>query len=263
MGLRPNHRIVIGRAVRVVVVDRLLLRRLEGRVVVEQIGLVGIDVPVGRPGRLRREAGAAQSLIEIPGLSVEHVGVRKASLVVIDEVRVVVDGSRSIVGADLDGRDGIFARVRIQIADDQEVGVAARRGIGRDPVDESSGGSLAGDVAVPLSIPHIRIADVLTIGTLRLEVVDDHREARTAREILEGLGKRWSILRIQETGRRSSRASRSPIGTTRRLVDETHADRVGADDACIDPGAATAPAIVQPSDQTDRSGSTPAVFSSR
>ena len=57
-----DDRVVVGRAVRTGVVERVdLVRRLELDVVVEHGRLVGVDVPVGRAGRLRRERARSRA----------------------------------------------------------------------------------------------------------------------------------------------------------------------------------------------------------
>jgi hypothetical protein len=75
---------------------------LEAGVVVEKIGFVGVDVPVGGAGHLRGQAGVGERVVEVAGLTVEHVRVGVGALVVGDQVRVVVTGASGVVGAGAD-----------------------------------------------------------------------------------------------------------------------------------------------------------------
>ncbi len=54
----------------------LLLRGLELGVVVQGSGLVGIDRPDGGVGNFAGQGGIGQSVVQIAGLAIEHVGIR-------------------------------------------------------------------------------------------------------------------------------------------------------------------------------------------
>ena len=116
-------------------------------------------------------------------------------------------------------------------------------GIGRQPVDERLRGRLAGQVAVALAVAQVGVADVVAVGALRLEVVDDDREAGAGRVDLEGLGQRRAVLGVDEARvDRSSRGSGSADrGDDGRAVDHADLDRVGADRAGVDVGVARQP----------------------
>ena len=93
------------------------------------------------------------------------------------------------------------------------------------------GGQRAGPVAVALAVAGVRVADVVAVGALRLEVVDDDGEPRAGRVLLERLRQRRPALRVDEArvdGRvedleRADR--RDDVGP----VDQADLDRVGAD----------------------------------
>jgi len=89
-------------------VERILGRQLERGVVVEQVGLVGVDVPLGRAGYLRRQAGAGEGVVEVAGLAVEDVGVGEGAKELEDQVAVVVTGAEGVIGAGQDLADRVF-----------------------------------------------------------------------------------------------------------------------------------------------------------
>ena len=104
-------------------------------------------------------------MVEVAGLPVEDVRVGVGAQVLRDQVRVVVAGAGRVVGAGPDRVDRILLRVRVQVADDQEVGVAAAGRVGREPVDQRLGGGLAREVAVALAVAGVGIADVVAVAS--------------------------------------------------------------------------------------------------
>ena len=84
---------MIGGAVGVGFVERILCRRLEGGVVVQHVRFVGVDVPVGGAGDLPKQAGVGQGVIQVAGLPVEDVRVGVGSLEIVNQVGVVVAGA--------------------------------------------------------------------------------------------------------------------------------------------------------------------------
>ena len=139
-----DHRVVVRRAVGVRLVQGVLGRRLEGGVVVEHVGLVAVDVPVRGTGHLGEHAGVREGMVEIARLPIERVRVGVRPQEVRDEVGVVVSRAGGVVGTRLDGVDRVLHRVRVEVAQDQEVGIAAPGRIGREPVHERLGGQPCG-----------------------------------------------------------------------------------------------------------------------
>src|SRR5690606_3003491 len=70
-----DHGVVVGRPVRVGRVEGVLGRRLEGRVVVDEVDLVRVHVPHGRAGDLRCQRGAREGVVEVAEPAVEEVRV--------------------------------------------------------------------------------------------------------------------------------------------------------------------------------------------
>src|SRR5215203_3731804 len=197
--LEPDeHGVVVGRPVGVRRPQRVLRVRLERRVVVEHVRLVGVDVPLGHLRDLRRDARIPQRVVEVARHPVEHVRVRVWAEVAGDEVRPVVPGAGGVVGAALDRADRVLLRVRVEVAHDQEVRVAAAGRVGLQPVDERLCRLAACAVAVALAVARVRVADVVAVGALRLQVVDDDREAGPVLERLERLSERGAALRVDE-----------------------------------------------------------------
>jgi hypothetical protein len=72
-----------------------LSRRLEVGVVVEDAGLVGVDVILGDAGDLGQDGSGSQRVIQVALLAVEHVGVRASAGVGCDQPGFRVIGYRS------------------------------------------------------------------------------------------------------------------------------------------------------------------------
>src|SRR6185369_10434648 len=83
--------VVVGGPVLVRLVERLLGRRLEGRVVVEDGGLVGVDVPVGGAGHLAAERRAGEGVVEVAALTIEHVGMGEPALTASTESSIAYE----------------------------------------------------------------------------------------------------------------------------------------------------------------------------
>ena len=91
-------------------------RQLELDVVIEHARLVGVDVPLTRVEHGGGQADICQGVVEIAGLSVEDIGVGF----------VAAEGVHQIsVARVAQGGDRVFLGVAVEVADDQEVGVAA------------------------------------------------------------------------------------------------------------------------------------------
>src|SRR5262245_50853554 len=73
-----EHRVMIGRAECVRLIDDFLSGRLECGVVIEDIAFIRVDMPFGGAGNLRRQRCAGEGMIEVTGLTIENirVGVR-------------------------------------------------------------------------------------------------------------------------------------------------------------------------------------------
>jgi hypothetical protein len=76
---------VIGGAERVRLEQGVLGRLLERHVVVEDVGLVGVDVPDGRARHLVGQPLAGERVVEVPELPVEHVRVRELALELVQQ----------------------------------------------------------------------------------------------------------------------------------------------------------------------------------
>jgi hypothetical protein len=183
-------------------------------VVVEGGGLVGVDVPFGGARRLRGQRGAREGMVEAAGLSVEDEAVGAGADEPMHEVLVVVGGSRDVVGAGLDRAHRILEAVAVQIADDQDVGVAASGRIRREPVDESLGTARPRPIAAPLSIALIAIPDVVAGRALRLQMDEGERELLSGRVCDERLREDRAIARVEKA--RIDLRIEDPEGTDRR-----------------------------------------------
>ena len=126
-----DHRIVVGGAIRRpgleddsrrdqggaigLRLERRLARAVEDLVVVvEERDLVGVDVPVVHAGDLRHEARARETVVEVPELAVEQIGIR-AGLERGGEVGVAAGHER---------RDRVLLGVGVEVAEQEHVRVA-------------------------------------------------------------------------------------------------------------------------------------------
>ena len=139
-------------------------------IVVQGDWLVGVDVPFDHARHLWRQGGAGQRVVEIAGLPIIDVRVGVGPDEGLDQVGVA---------RVFDGGDGVFQSIRVQVADDEEVGVAAAGGVCRQPIDQRSGGVGAGLATVALAIAHVRVSHVIARGALRFQVADHGCEPRT------------------------------------------------------------------------------------
>ena len=206
-------------------VERVLGILLERDVVVEDVRLVGVDVPDGRAGHVREQRRVREGVIEVAELPVEDVRVGKLALVGRDQV----DVARLAQGV-----DRVLLVVGVQVADD-EGGIAARAGrVAREPVGERRRGERAGEVAVALAVARVRVADLIARRALGLEVV--HRDGEALPVRLEGLRERRAVPVVAKA-RIDARVEHGEAADRRHArgaVDHADADRVGADDAGVD-----------------------------
>jgi hypothetical protein len=214
---------VVGGAVRAGVVEAgLLVRRLELEVVVEGDRLVGVDVPLRGPRHLPDQARARERVVEVARLALEHEGIGLAPEMVIDEVDVAGVPDRG---------DRVLHRVGVEVADYEEVGVPAARGVGGEPVDEGLGRTRARDVAVSLAVADVGVTDRVAVRAFRLEVRNGKGEAGAARVLGERLREDRAVEGVDEC--RVDRGVQDRVGPHSRdlgrLVDEAHLDRVRAD----------------------------------
>ena len=81
---------MVGGAIGVRFVERILCGGFEGGVVIQHIGLIGVDVPIRRAGHLSEQACIRECMVEITGLPVEGVRVGEGALEVSDQVGEIV-----------------------------------------------------------------------------------------------------------------------------------------------------------------------------
>ena len=138
-------------------------------------------------------------MIEVAGLPIEgvRVGVMRPGSERSDWCNHRL--CRRVVGTGFDRVDRIFLGIGVQVAHDQEVGVAAAGRVGGKPVDQGLRGGLRVGCS-SLAVAEIRITDIDTVRAFGFEVIDHHREARASGIDLEGLRQRRTILGIDEAG---------------------------------------------------------------
>ena len=230
-----DHRVVVGGPVGVRLEQRLgrglpleasLAGIRHGVVVVEEWVLVGVDLPAAGTGDLVVQGRGRQGLVEVTELTVEEVAVGLHALEALQEVDVVVV---------LQGADRALLRVGVQVTDDQEVGVAALRGVGGQVVGKRLRGRRAGAVAVPGAVLG-RVVARATPRSLALEVVHRHRDPLARGDLVEGLDQGRPVERVDEEGvlRARERLVLTDRGDGRRLVEEGLLDRVRADETGVD-----------------------------
>ena len=167
-----------------------LIRRLELGVVVEHIRLVGVDVPVGLTRDLPDERWARKRVVQVPRLAVEDVRVGSRAFIRGDEV-----GHSTV----RESRDRIFECVRVHVADQHEIGIAAPRRIRRDPRQKGGGGGRPRLAAVALTITRVGIVHAVAVRALGLQMVDDEGDLLAGSVVLESLRERGPVERIDET----------------------------------------------------------------
>ena len=74
------------------------------------------------PATLGGKARLGQGVIQVARLAIEDIGVRAGTQSTFEQI--------GVTGA-LDGGDGVFLGIGVQVADDQEVGISAVRRIGK------------------------------------------------------------------------------------------------------------------------------------
>ena len=234
--LEPDeHRVMVRGPIRVVGVEADdLPRRLEFEVVVERDRLVGIDVPLGDTGDLGRQRWTRQRVIEVARLALEDEGIALAFEVLIDRVDI------ARVAED---RDRILLRVRVHVANHDEVGIATPRGVGGEPVDDGLRRIRPGHVPEALAVALVTVGIGTGIGTrgrkrsiaLRLQVVDQDAEAGP-RRCGEGLQDGWPVQGIDKARIDAGiddrvRSDGHDVGG---LVDQPNANGISADNPGID-----------------------------
>ena len=152
-------------------VQRLLSRRLERRVVVQDVGLVRVDVPLGHAGHLRGEARARERMVEVAGHPVEDIRVGERAEELRDEVRVVV------VVPGVSSGPALIASIGSSIAYELRSPMIRKSGspLPVGSLASQSTSALAAFVRVTLQLPcavaGVGIADVRAGRALRLQVV--------------------------------------------------------------------------------------------
>ncbi|MFO0689527.1 MAG: hypothetical protein U0900_12545 [Myxococcota bacterium] len=172
----------------------------DGVVVVEGGRLVGVDVPLRRSRDPGRERGAREGMVEASDLPVEDVAVGRGAGEPADEIDAVVGGARDVVGTVLDRANRIFAGVAVEVSDDQEVGIPARRGIAREPVDEGPGACGARRVAVSLAVTDVGVPGPAAGRALRLQMDGGEGEGLAGRDLAQRLGEDGPIARVEKAG---------------------------------------------------------------
>ena len=225
--------VVIGGAVgigREEVAHRRIAVAVGVEVVVAEGAFGGVDAPVEGGGGLGYQRGRDQHVIE----GAAHVhrvveGVARRRLGREGRQHVAVAGC-------LQHPDRLLLGVGIEVAEDHPVAVAVAGGVGGDPLQQSGGRRGAGGVVGRLAIELIEIGAGGIGGALRLEVVDHHIHEFTAGQLPERLGQGRTVLRgATGQGIDEGLAVQHLGGPTRShrkgVVDQTHLDRIAADQA--------------------------------
>src|SRR5215207_8068470 len=237
-----------------------LARALEVVVVVEHRRLVGVDVPLRDAGHAGQDRRVPECVVEVAPLSVEHVGVRVRADAGSDQVRERLG---------LERRDRTFLRVRIEVADDEDVLRPGTGGIAVQPVGEQVCGVCAHPGAVALAVARVwRVANT----ALALEVVRADDDTTASVQVDERLRNgrpvpRSPVAAVDERDgvQRCGLADRRDLGG---LVQQPNLDRVGAESVhlsrpCIGVDERVRPGrrrLVQAVDEElDRAGRTVAV----
>ena len=195
--------------------------RLEVRIVVEDVRLIGIDVPLCHAGNLREHVRVGHRVVEIPPLPVKDKGVSVRPAKVGDQV--------GISGA-FQSRDRILFGIGVQVAHEEDVGIADAGRIRRQPGREFIGRVKADAVAVALAIAGIRC---VTGTALALQVVGHGHKLFAAGVVLPGLGQRRAVavaaVTAGDEGHCVQRRGRADGRDAARFVDEGDFDRIGAE----------------------------------
>src|SRR5690606_15769434 len=133
-------------------------------VVVEGVGLVGVDVPLVRSRDVRRQRRARERMVVASGVavSVEAVGALGADdLERVAPARVAQRAHR------------VFLRVRIEVAEDQDALAVDAGAVGSEPGDEFLRRFAPGLVPAALAVAGVAVAVALGLAAtaLGLEVV--------------------------------------------------------------------------------------------
>ncbi len=189
-------------------------------------------------------------MVEVAPLAVERVGVGLGAVEALDEVGVALR---------LQQRDRVLLGVGVEVAEDQDVGVAGARRVLCQPVGEQAADLCAHGVAVAPG--RRRCVGLVARAALALEVVG-HPDEDAARDVVaEGLRERRTVARVLvTTGDEGLRVEHSGAPDRRhlaRLVEHADLDRVvteGVDLAAAGVGVderprARAVLVVEPVDE--------------
>ena len=221
-----EHGVVVRVAVGRAGVDGLLRDGFALDVVVVVVGLVGVDVPRAGGDDARRETGVGQRVVEMAERAVEQIGITRGAFADLGEVGEAGVAERG---------DRILFRVGVEIADDEDVRIAAARGIRGEPLREGLRLAGADVVARALAVALIEVGiGHETVGGggsggragLRLEMVDRDGENFVVRALAEGLRERRAgdagEIAVRERG--GCADGRDGL----RAEDEGDVDQVGA-----------------------------------
>jgi hypothetical protein len=161
-------------------------------------------------------------VVEAARLAVEHVGVYPLAPEPADEVDVARLGQQA---------EGVLLGVGVEVAEHEEVGVAARGGIAGQPLGERPGRRSPRRAAIPLAVARVGVAGRVAGRALRLPVVHDHREDLSGRTPGEGLCEARAVARVVEAGVGARvEDGRGPRGREGGgPVEERHRDRLAAE----------------------------------
>src|SRR5262245_33683556 len=101
-------------------------------------------------------------MVKITRLTIKGVGVGKGPMEMSNQVGEIVASADGVIRTGFDFINRIFLGVGIQIAHDDEVGVAATGWIGGKPVYQGFCGGAAGLATIALTVAQIRVADIIT-----------------------------------------------------------------------------------------------------
>jgi len=221
-----DHRVAIGGAVRVGVVQAdQLVRALGFLVIVQGARLVGVDVPDRRVGHLSGQAGRSQGVIERPRLSIHDDRVGICSHIARHQVlipRAFEQGDRLLPG------------VRVEGAHDQKVRLAGAGRVARQPVDQRLRHLGTRGAIAPLSVSLIRVRAVGSLAAPVRQVGDHDREPLARGALLKGL--RQALPQGRGSGGQMVRVE---WRVYRRRRQANRGDRLGAIEQS-DPGLARA-----------------------
>ena len=146
-------------------------------------------MPLDRSHDLWQQARRDDGVVERTRLGIEQ-----------ERIGICLRAEQARQSGTLKSGQRVLARIRVQVADDQNVGVAAAGRVARDPVCQCRRSTGARQVAVTLAVAEIRVTVGLTGGPLGLEVVNDDCQFCCCFVDRKGMCERGSIARIIEPG---------------------------------------------------------------